>query len=110
MVDPFSGTVFLSRTFLVPRNDQPDLRMHVNGKGLLVPLFFLREQSHLRDLHICFTMDNMVSIHCLSKLGSARSVRLQTVSVKLFHLASSRRLHLSAVHVPGVVNVWADAL
>ena len=109
-MDPFSGAVFLSRTFLVPRNDRPDLRMHVNGKGLLVPLFFLREQSHLRDLHICFPMDNMVSIHCLSKLGSARSVRLQTVSVKLFHLASSRRLPLSAVHVPGVVNVWADAL
>ena len=52
----------------------------------------------------------MVSDHCISQTGLAKSIRLQTTSEKLFLLASPRKILLSAGHVPGVENVWADAL
>ena len=87
-----------------------DLEMHVNERELLVPLLFLRGHPHLRDLHICFHLDSMVAVHCISMMGSSRAIRLQTLSEKIFHLASPKKVLLSAVHVPGVENVWADAL
>ena len=55
-------------------------------------------------------MDNMVADHCISKKGPSKATRLQTISEKLFHLASPLKILLSAGHVPGVENVWADAL
>ena len=58
----------------------------------------------------CFHMGYLVAVHCVNKLGSARSLPLPGASERLFVVAASWRLHLSAVHVPGMDNVWADAL
>ena len=86
------------------------LRLHVIGSDLTIPLFFLREQSHLRGLHICFRKVSLVSVHCLDQRDSAWSVLLRTILESLYHLPSPRKVLLSAVHVPDMENVWADAL
>ena len=42
------------------------LRQHVIDSDLTIPLFFLREQSHLRGLHVYFHMDILVSVRCVN--------------------------------------------
>ena len=79
-------------------------------RELMVPLLFLRHQAHLHHTHICFHMDNVAAVHCVKKMGTARSLPLLQTSEQLFTLAASRHLALSAVHLPGKDNVWADAL
>ena len=87
-----------------------DRERHVNVRELMVPLLFLHQQSHLTHLHICFHMDNVAAVQCVRRMGSSRSLPLLRTSESLFTLAASRQLTLSAVHLPGRHNVWADAL
>ena len=87
-----------------------DKKRHINVRELMVPLLFLRQHRHLAHLHICFHMDNVVAVHCVRRMGSSRSLPLLRTSELLFTLAASRHLTLSAVHLPGRDNVWADAL
>ena len=76
----------------------------------MVPLLFLRQQPDLQDCHICFHLDNVAAVHCIHKQGSSRSLPLLRASESLLSLAASRHLTLSALHLPGRHNVWADAL
>ncbi|MPC76382.1 hypothetical protein E2C01_070792 [Portunus trituberculatus] len=87
-----------------------DAGRHVNGRELTVPLLFLQQQADLRQLHICFYMDNEVAVQCVKRMGSSRSISLLRKSKALFNLAALRHLTLSAVHVPGRDNVWANVL
>ena len=87
-----------------------DKKRHVNVRELMVPHIFIRQQVHLNQMHICFHMDNVVAVQCIKRMGSSRSLPLLQASEHLFHMAASRHLTLTAVHVPGRDNVWADAL
>lgn len=87
-----------------------DRERHINVRELMVPLLFLRHQRQLTHLHLSFHMDNVAAVHCVQKMGSSRSLPLLRATEQLFSLAASRHLTLSAVHLPGRSNVWADAL
>ena len=87
-----------------------DKLRHINVRELMVPLLFLHQHVHLAHLHVCFQMDNVAAVQCIKRMGSSRSLPLLRTSEELFALAASRHLTLSAVHLPGRDNVWADAL
>lgn len=76
----------------------------------MMPLLFLRHQTHLARLHICFRMDNVVAVHCVRRTGSSSSLPLLQTTELLFTLAASCHLTLSVVHLPGRDNVWPDEL
>ena len=76
----------------------------------MVPHLFLLQQPHIHNVHILFQMDNTAAVQCIKKMGSSRSLHLLRVSETLFSLAVFRHLTLSAAHLPGRHNVWADAL
>lgn len=107
-----SGWGYLTTTGLQGRGQwsRADRRRHINVRELMVPLLFLRHQDHLSHTHLCFHMDNVAAVHCVSKMGSSRSLPLLIVAEQLFAVAAARLLTLSAVHLPGRCNVWADAL
>ncbi|KAG0719101.1 hypothetical protein GWK47_051190 [Chionoecetes opilio] len=85
-------------------------RLHINVKELLVPLLFLRSNPIPEGTALCFEMDNMVAVHCLARQGTSKSALLLSLSEQIFGLAARFHLHLSARFLPGVENVWADAL
>ena len=92
------------------RWSRSDRRKHINVRELMVPLLFLCQQPDLHDCHIRFHLDNVAAVHCIHKQGSSRSLPLLRASENLMSLAASRHLTLSALHLPGRHNVWADAL
>ncbi|MPD00845.1 hypothetical protein E2C01_096346 [Portunus trituberculatus] len=80
------------------RWEQADAQRHVNVRELTVPLLSPQKQADLRQLHVCFYMDNVVAVTCVKRMGYSRSISLLRTSEALFNLAASRHLTLSAVH------------
>ena len=87
-----------------------DRMRHINVRELMVPFLFLQQQPTLRDCHVSFHLDNVAAVQCVRRMGSSRSLPLLRASEHLFALAESRNLTLSASHLPGRHNAWADAL
>lgn len=83
---------------------------HINIRELHVAYRFLLVHKDIRDIGIAFEMDSVAAVYCINRQGTSRSEDLLSLSEKIFREAHSRSLLLSAVHVPGVQNSWADAL
>ena len=90
--------------------DEELRRSHINLRELLVVVYFLRDNPLLENVSIGFRMDNVAAVQCVARMGSSRSVALLETSEVLFETAFSRGITLSAVHLAGQDNVWADAL
>ena len=84
--------------------------LHINLKELLIPLFFLQETILPRGTAVCFDMDNTAAVHCVNRQGSSKSDDLLSLSEQIFHQSLLYNLSLSATHLPGESNDWADAL
>ena len=86
------------------------LRKHINVKELKAVYIAIRKEPTLRCQHVKVLTDNTTTVYCINRQGSSRSPVLLQLSEKLFRLAQIRKLHLSAVHLPGKLNSWSDAL
>ena len=63
--------------------------------------------------HYCtirLEMDNTTAVACVNPQGGTHSYRLCQLALEIWQWAADRRIHLLAVHVPGVEDVTADYL
>ncbi|KAG7165352.1 hypothetical protein Hamer_G007167 [Homarus americanus] len=83
---------------------------HINVQELYVVWRFLEVNQTTQDEAICFEMDSAAGVFCLNRQGTSRSAQLLSLSEQIFKEAHHRSIHLSARHVLGIENGWADAL
>ncbi len=85
--------------------------LHINVKELLAA--FLTLKSFLpaqRCLHVQLCMDNKTAVTYVNKMGGTRSPVLCQLAVDMWKWCQERKIHLSAIFIPGVQNVEADRL
>ena len=58
--------------------------------------------------YICFSIDNHTAMSHINKLGGNRSQKLSNLAIELWNYALNRNLIISAIHIPGKLNVLAD--
>ena len=89
----------------------PGLReAHINIRELWVTKRFLLDQPHLNHASVRFLMDNTAAVQAVNRQGSARSRRMLDLVEEIFEVTTDMGIHISAAHVRGVDNGWADAL
>ena len=77
---------------------------------MVTPYLALKQLQFPRGTHVRLHSDNVTSVTCLKRMGSARSIALNTWVVSVLSLAQDRGLVLTACHIAGVRNVVADGL
>ena len=83
--------------------------LHINVKELLACSFGLRSFFRsLSDCHLLLLMDNTSAVHAVNKMGSMKSVTLDTITKQIWKWAIQRRISLTASHIPGIENEDAD--
>ena len=90
--------------------DSQARKRHINWKELQVIYIAMDKEKDILNHHIRVLTDNTSTMFCINKLGTSRSLSLLRVSEKIFQLAQERKVQLSASHIPGKINAWADAL
>ena len=55
--------------------------------------------------HICFGIDNRTAVSHINKLGGTQSQTLSNLAEELWNYALNRNLIISAIHIPGKLNV-----
>ena len=65
--------------------------------------------SHWSQLHVCFHCDNMAVVAIL-QMRSGRSTLVQHLLCCLYFYTALFQFHYSVEHVPGVLNIAADAI
>ncbi|XP_065177381.1 uncharacterized protein LOC135808157 [Sycon ciliatum] len=88
-----------------------EMDYHINWKELKaahlgLQMFF--SSSH--DCTIRLEMDNTTAVAYVNHQGGTHSYRLCQLALEIWQWAADRKIHLLAVHVPGVENVTADYL
>lgn len=84
-------------------------RCHINQLELQACFFGLKTFSgHLHDVHVRLRIDNTTAIAYINRLGGTTNRDLSELARSIWQWAWSRRLHLSAEHIPGTENVLAD--
>ena len=78
--------------------------MHINVLELKAILSELKSLwYHICDSDIKILSDNTTAVHCISIIGSCRSI-----TKSIWECAIKRRLWLSSAHIPGRLNMKAD--
>ena len=84
---------------------------HINVLEMLAVSNALRHfQSDVRDRAVLVRCDNATVVAYINHQGGTRSGRLCALAWDLIHWCTQRGTALSAVYIPGVENVTADAL
>ena len=65
---------------------------------------------HLRDIHVQLSVDNTAAVSCLNHAGETRSHTLPDLAIAIWELCPQRKIYLSAIHIPGIVNKTPDGL
>lgn len=82
---------------------------HINVKELIAAHLTLKTFCDLeRNVHIRLLLDNSTSVSYINGFGG-RKPGLNDVARKIWLWARDRNIWLTAVHLPGVLNVKADA-
>ena len=82
--------------------------LHINALELLAVLKTVQAWgSKWRGQHVRFLMGNRTAIAYLCKQGGTKST---VIAERLFYVAESLDLSLSATYLPGEMNVLADML
>ena len=83
---------------------------HINSKELATVWKALELEEDLREGTISVLTDSTTVVHCLNKQGTVRSASLLRLSETILEEAHRRQLTITATHLAGVSNSWADAL
>ena len=90
---------------------QEQRSFHINLRELYVVFIcltvFCKEMS---DTHIRFEIDNTTAVSYVNGMDGCKSAACDEVAKKIWDWCIERGLWLSAVHIPGTMNVKADAL
>ena len=83
---------------------------HINYLELLAALKALQcFTATLRDSAVELRLDNTSAVSYINRLGGCRSKNLCEIALRISEWCEQRRLSLSAVFIPGVMNIMADA-
>ena len=85
-------------------------QFHINILELATVYLAITKLRPRRGTHVRIHSDNMTTVHCLRRGGSARSRPLNSWVLSIRVLLERRGLYLSVCHVAGVLNVIADGL
>ena len=84
---------------------------HINKKELQTCFIALEYfLSHLRDIHVQLSVDNTAAVSYLNHAGGTRSQALSDLAIAIWEWCLQRRIYLSAIHIPGIVNKTPDGL
>ena len=90
---------------------QEQRSFHINVRELYVVFIcltvFCKEMS---DTHIRFEIDNTTAVSYVNGMGGCKSAACDEVAKKIWDWCIERGLWLSAVHIPGTMNVKADVM
>ena len=88
-----------------------EAHLHINALELLAVLKTVEVWgSEWRGQPVRFLMDNRTAVAYLCKQGGTRSRSSTVIAERLFRIAESLDLFLSATYLPGEMNVLADML
>ena len=89
-----------------------ETRWHIDLKELMAGFIgsklFARGQHYL--IHTSLQMDNMTACHYINHIGRIVSVNLCMLSLDMWKWCQQRNIHISAVYIPGQLNLIADIL
>lgn len=84
--------------------------LHINEKELKAILFALHSfASQLRGKHIKVFCDNTTAVHYVNEMGGTKSVMCNAICLKIWDLCEKIEVWVTCSHVPGRVNLLADA-
>ena len=90
---------------------QEQKSLHINVRELYVVFICLTVFcKEMCDTHIRFEIDNTTTVPYVNSMGGCKSAACDEVARKIWYWCIERGLWLSAVHIPGTMNVKADAL
>ena len=69
---------------------------------------FSRGQHYLT--HTSLQMDNMTACHYINHTGGTVSINLCMLDLDMWKWCKQRNIHISAVYIPGQLNLVADIL
>ena len=89
----------------------PEVEAHINVLELKAVLLSLQALCNdFLNVHILVYSDNTTTVAYINHMGGTKSQACDAMAHKLWVWCEARRLHLSAVHIPGVDNTCADGL
>ena len=84
---------------------------HMNRKELMAIFlslkFFLKSQE---NVHVQIMTENSTSVSYLKCMGGTKSVTLSNLALDIWRWCLRKAIHISAVHVAGLLNIFADPL
>jgi len=84
--------------------------LHINCQELLAATYAIKAfTKSLNNAHVLMQMDNTSAIAYLNKMGGAKQGMLDKHARTLWEWCLSRKITLRAEHIPGRLNVIADA-
>ena len=87
------------------------LDWHISIKELMAAfLALLLLIPNYRNGHILLSLDNTTAVAYLNYQGGTKSVQLSALVTEMWYWCLEKNILLSAVHIPGLKNVFADAL
>ena len=91
------------------RNSQ--LGWHINIKELMAAFLALQLLvPNCRNVHVQPSLDNTTAVAYLNHQGGTKSVQLSALATEMWCWCLERSIYLSAIHIPGLKNLFADPL
>ena len=89
-----------------------EIKWHINLKELMAGFIGLKlfARCHPCLTHIRLQMDDTTAVHHVNKIGVTISFDLCMLALAMWEWAEARNIHLSAVYLPGQLNLIADTL
>ena len=83
--------------------------LHINSLELLAALKGLQCcEQFLINRQVILRIDNMSAVCYINNVGGTKSFSMCKIACEIAHWCESRNVVLSAVHIPGVLNILAD--
>lgn len=80
--------------------------MYLNCK---LPYFdFMWYARNTQNLHIFLKIDNSSAFAAICKMGSTKSVKLDTIVLEIWEWVNFRNNWMAVTHIPDILNVEAD--
>jgi len=90
---------------------QEQRSLHINVRELYVVFICLTIFcKDMHGIHVRFELDNTTAVSYVNEMGGCKSVACNAVAIKIWNWCIDRDLWISAVYLPGTMNVEADAL
>ena len=86
-----------------------EMESHINVLELKAVLLGLKSLcKDIENSHILLKIDNTSAVASINKMGSIRSIEMDSIVHEIWAWAKSRDNWLTATHIPGKLNVDAD--